>query len=176
MIFHTNFIGQLQQHNYWLYKILDDVIAENKHIRSIVEIGTGNGALTLVLGLWGLRLNIPVVSVDINQDRCAPIGSVLNTLQVLRLNVDERSQECTDAILKHVDSQPCLMICDGGNKVWEVNHWCKLLPKNSILAAHDWSNEIKEADVLDAEAKYITPLHKGTWLEENVQMAWWRVK
>ena len=36
---HTTFIGQLMQHNYWLYNIVDQVMLNNPQIKSIVEIG-----------------------------------------------------------------------------------------------------------------------------------------
>lgn len=43
------FVGQYIRHNYYEYYMLDDIIENNPQIKSIIEIGTGNGALTMVL-------------------------------------------------------------------------------------------------------------------------------
>ena len=58
------FIGQEMQHNYYLYYTIDNIMIDNPNISGIVEIGTGFGALTTFLGLWGINRNIPVLSVD----------------------------------------------------------------------------------------------------------------
>lgn len=173
-MWHTNFIGVRQQHNYWLYKVLDEVMQANSQIRSIVEIGTGNGALTMVLGLWGVKLSVPVLSVDINQGLSAKIHAVLDRIGVARLEADERGDTCRDAITACIAGKPCLLICDGGNKPEELRTWAPRLPAGSVIAGHDWSVEIHDEDV--ANITNIEPLFPEKWMEENVQMAWWTIK
>lgn len=173
MEWHTNFIGQRQQHCYWLYKILDDVISANPQIRSITEIGTGGGALTIVLGCWGARLSIPVLTNDINPKGQAPVKEVLARLGVKSLALDETGPEFINTINKHINSKPTLMICDGGFKAKEVNYWASRIPKGSVISAHDWGIEIGDKDV--AGLTMLKPLIQDKWLEENVRMAWWAV-
>lgn len=173
---HTKFVGQRQQHNYWLYEVLGRVIEKNPQIKSIVEIGTGNGALTLVLGLWACRLNLILLTLDINPSQAEPISKVLDKLSVKRITLDEFSPVAIDSIRKHIGQEPCLMICDGGNKPRELNLWASMLPKGSIITGHDWTVEIQESDVKDMEERLCEPIHKEWWLEKNIQMAFWKVK
>ena len=51
---YKTFLGQHQQHTYWLYKVIDDIITDNPQLRRFVEIGTGAGALSVVLGLHAI--------------------------------------------------------------------------------------------------------------------------
>jgi len=61
---HTHFIGQHMQHNYWLYAIIDRVMMANPQIRSVVELGTGAGAVSTVFGLWGIKKEMSVLTID----------------------------------------------------------------------------------------------------------------
>lgn len=168
---HTTFLGVRQQHNYWLYKMLDDVIARSPHIGSIVEIGTGGGALTAVLGLHGLKLKIPVLSVDINQGRSLDLHDTLDAIKVKRVEIDEFSPVCFDIITKHIGYKPTLLFCDGGCKKKEVNLWAPRLPHGSIIGCHDWTVEVQPDDVKDLTN--IIPVFESCWNENNVQTAWW---
>ena len=79
---HITFVGQYMQHNYWLYHMLDNIIENNPQIKSIVEIGTGYGALTTVLGLYGIKKNIPVFTVDIYPKFSQSVWPIFKALNV----------------------------------------------------------------------------------------------
>ena len=166
---HTSFIGQLMQHNYWLYKIVDDVIKE-REIHSIVEIGTGRGALTSVFGLWGLKKNIPVLSID--RDSSFYDKKLLSKLNVRLFVGDEFSEETKQEILKTVNDKPTWIYCDGGNKMKEFLTFAPLIPSGSIISAHDLGVEFNSDLALSSIGPGIVePYKKELWMDLNVQLA-----
>lgn len=169
---HTSFVGQYMQHNYWVYAIIDRVLMANPTIRSIIEIGTGSGALTSVFGLWGVKRNHPVLTIDkeMRHDR-----TILDKLGVKYLQADEFSQEAQAAIINTVNRMPTLLYCDGGCKSKEIQHYARYIPKGSIIAVHDLGAEFNHE--IDAEAMVpflIEPYQESWWMEANVQLALYR--
>lgn len=169
---HTTFIGQWMQHNYWLYAIVDRIMIANAHIGSIVEIGTGAGALTTVLGLWGIKRGIPVLTIDqeMRHDR-----KLLDHLRVQYLQADEWSDQAVSAIRKTIGKMPTLLMCDGGCKSKELQTYANFAPPGSIVTAHDLGTEFSH----DVDAESLCPFvldkyHEEWWMEANVQLAIYR--
>lgn len=158
------------QHNYWLYAVLDKIINENKDIQSIVEIGTGCGALTSFFGLWGINLDIPVLSIDIQPDFYNQ--KILNFLGVNLLVADEFEQTTIDKILETINHKKALLYCDGGNKTKEFLIFSQLLPLNSIVAVHDLGVEFNpELAVKELNIDILEPYKLEYWNELNIQLA-----
>jgi len=163
------------QHNYRLYHIAGDIIQANPQIKSIVELGTGRGALTMFLGLWGLRLGIPVVSTDITDGRCKEILHVLKAINVEFIQADEFDPATDKILLSKINELPTLFFCDGAKKNWELNHWATLLPRQSIIAAHDFGVEFMPSDITPETAKLISPIAPERWMEMNSQTAFYKI-
>jgi len=168
---HITFIGQYMQHNYWLYHVLDDIIENNPQIKSIVEIGTGHGALTTVLGLYGIKKNISVFTVDINPKLSQPVWSIFKALNVRNHDGNVFSDVIISKIDSIINSQPTYIICDGGNKPKEFNFWVPKIPIGSIISAHDWGVEISTNDTKDMVDKYLIQYKQERWDEMNIQFA-----
>jgi hypothetical protein len=169
---HTSFVGQGMQHNYWLYAIVDRIMTANGQIRSIVEIGTGAGALTMVLGLWGIKRSLPVLTIDkeMRHDR-----KLLDHLRVKYLQADEWSEQAAEAIRRTIGRQPTLLMCDGGCKSKELQTYSKYASPGSIVTAHDLGAEFNHE--IDAEQLCPFVLEKyqeNWWMEANVQLAIYR--
>lgn len=171
---HLSFVGQYQQHNYYLHYVIDEILKNNPQIKSIIELGTGYGALTLVLGLWGIKLNIPVVSVDIAPEKYQPIAKVLETLKVEMLVKDQFAQETIDYLKAKIGSEPTLFICDGAVKDWEFNTWTPIVPDNSIIAAHDYMTECHPQGIKEVAERYCEPYRPELWEKLNVQFVIYR--
>ena len=168
------FIGNRMQHNYYLYYMIDEIILDNLDIRGIVEIGTGYGALSTVLGLWGIANNIPVLTVD---SRKVHDEEVFKALKINFIQADEFSEELKNKINSFINrlNYPIFFVCDGGDKVREFNLWTPLLRPNSIIAVHDWTTELEYSDIKDTAEKYCTPYKQERWNEMNVQLATFKV-
>lgn len=167
---HTTLLGGYMQHNFWLYAVVDRVMLANPQIQSIIEIGTGSGCLTTIFGLWGFHRKIPVATLDIvNRHN----SEVLKHLGVEFLQIDETSKEAQDAILERIAGKPTWLFCDGGCKSREFKQFAPLIPKDSIISAHDLGMEFRHA--VDAEPlcaqKIVEPYHPEWWMEMNIQLA-----
>lgn len=170
-VWHKTFVGQYMQHNYWLYYILDDIIGNNQQIRSIVEIGTGHGALAIVLGLHGIKKNIHVFTVDKNPKLSQPVWPIFKTLNVQYHNGDAFSDAIISKIKTVINNRPTYIICDGGNKPKEFNFWAPRIPVDSVISAHDWKVEISMNHIKDIVDKYLQPYKPEKWTEMNIQFA-----
>ena len=170
---HTSFIGQNQQHTFWLYAIVDRVMKEVPDLRTIIELGTGAGALSCVFGLWGIERGIPVHTVD-KVMRHKP--RLLAHLGVVYHEQDIFAPEIKGLIEDAAAAGPLWLFCDGGNKKLELQTYAPLLPSGSIVSAHDLGVEFHHARDAAAlcEAGILVPFHPEWWMEGNVQLALYR--
>ncbi len=168
---HLTFAGQYMRHNYYEYYVLDDIIGNNPQIKSIIEIGTGNGALTMVLGLHGVKKDIPVFTVDTNPNLSKPVWPVFKALGVQFHNGNVFSDDIINKINSIINNRPTYIICDGGNKPKEFNFWAPKMPVDSIMSAHDWGVEISMKHIKDVVDKYLQPYKPERWTEMNIQFA-----
>jgi len=166
---HTTFLGRPMQHNYWLYFIIDDVIMHNQQIKAIIEIGTGYGAITIVLALWALKMEIPIYSIDLNDT--LNDGALLHKLRVQYKTMDEFNSNTREEIIKWASVGPVYLYCDGANKAWEFNTFVPLLTSGSVISVHDWGNECTYPMIQETMNKYCSPYNESRWLEMNVQLA-----
>ncbi len=160
---HKTFLGAKQQHTYWLYKIIDDVLMDNPQICRFVEIGTGQGALSVILGLHALQRNGHLITFDTNS-RHRKVETIFNRLEVIYYKIDCFSSEAKDIMEGHIKGQPTLFFCDGDHKPEEFNTFVPMLPPGSIIAAHDYSVEIQDSDLEKAIREYsLEPLCPKEW-------------
>lgn len=167
---HLNFIGQYQQHNYYLYYVIDRIMSKNPQITKIIELGTGYGALTMVLGLWGIKRSIPVYTVDIAPVKIKPIEPILQRLDVQVLTKDIYAQNTINDLQKIINNEPVLLVCDGLDKSIEINTWVPLLPIHSIICGHDYRTECIPEKIKDITEKHCEPFEPENWEKLNVQL------
>ena len=162
---HKLFLGVRQQHNYMLYQFIDDVL-KNTSIERFVEIGTGAGALSVVLGLHAVIRDTHLLTLD-TQVRGGKyrLDKVFDALEIEF--VQEDCFENVERILKHIDGKPCFFFCDGGNKSKEFNTFAPLLPAGSIIAVHDYETKEIRAKDIEEVAKAFTPVLEKYWREEK---------
>ncbi len=161
---HNNFLGVRQQHNYMLYKFIDDVLRHDP-IDRFVEIGTGSGALSVILGLHAVQRGTHLLTFDIQiRGRKPTLDKVFDAL-----GIEFVQEDCFDNIervLNYIDGRPCFFFCDGGNKPKEFNTFAPLLPADSIIAVHDYmTKEVSPEDISKA-TKGFTPILEQYWREE----------
>jgi cephalosporin hydroxylase len=165
------FCGQRMGHNYYAYYMIDQIMIQNPQIKGIVEIGTAHGALTTVLGLWGIKRNIPVLSLDRNgrlHDK-----TIFDRLGIEFIEADENSEMVAKKIIG-MCHDPIFIYCDGGNKPREFNDWAPIIRPGSVIAVHDWGVEIGPEDVNESIELYgFEPFMPERWERMNVQMAIW---
>lgn len=173
------FLGIRQSHAYWMYKVIDDVLNENKQIKGIIEIGTGRGALSIFLGLECYERGLkPLLTYDI-----LPLMREPRLFKLLGIKFNIRDcyhKDSIQEITEYIDS-PILFFSDNGNKVRDFNYFIKLLPKGSVFASHDWqsiaSAKLTEKNTRDNVIKYgLVPLYKEQWdgPPDYIKTCFWR--
>jgi len=175
------FLGIGQAHTYWLYQVIDDILNENQQIRGIIEIGTYRGALSVFLGLECYERELkPLLTFDIKEFFSRRTLRYLPRLFEL-LEVDFVLQDCFSKksikkIKGYLDA-PVFFVCDGGNKAREFNKFAPLLPKGSIIAAHDWPREVWYAQVRDTANEFgFFPIKIEDWCTppDYIFMSFWK--
>lgn len=158
---HKTFLGKKQGHIYWLYAIIDEILNENPRIKGIIEIGTFRGALSMFLGLECYERKFrPLLTFDIKKRELPRLFGLLKIDFVLQ---DCFAEESIEKIKQYLDI-PVFFVCDGGNKVREFKQFAPLLPKNSIIAVHDWPREAYYACIKDTVKELrLIPLKAETW-------------
>ena len=163
------FIGCTMQHEWPIYDVLNDILLPNSHVESIVEIGTGHGALTLVLGLFGLKLDAPVLTIDINPDLSADALPLFERIGITRYIGDEYAEDTQQVIEDWIGGEPTYCLCDGHNKDHELRLWSKRIPVTSIISVHDWLDAVLPARVPEE----LEPCRPDDW--DKARLATWRV-
>lgn len=144
------FAGQLTQHNFYTYHVISRILAANQQVKSIIELGTGHGALTLYLKLWAARLGVEIHTFDVNafvKDDGA--DQMFYRLGIHRHIMDVQSDATKRLVVDIMDNKPAYIVCDNGNKPLEFVTYAPLLASRSVISAHDWgpAGEIRPEDV-----------------------------
>jgi len=127
------------QQNHHTYEVFYNFMDEVKPKR-ILEIGTGMGGFTMSLKLFAeeLELDIDIRSYDIN-------GSFMyNTL--LENGVDARLENIFDGdnvdteVIEYIQSEgTTVVLCDGGNKIFEFRVLSEYIKSGDFIFAHDYA-------------------------------------
>lgn len=164
-----NFVGCEMQHEWSLHGTLNDIILPNSHVETIIEIGTGYGALTLVLGLFGLKISAKVFTIDINPEISNDALPLFEHLKITRLIANEHIDETHEIMRSWFGNKPTYLLCDGQNKDHELRLWSHQLPEKSIISVHDWPDAVKPHRVPES----LTPYRPEDW--EKARLATWTV-
>lgn len=167
----TQFCGIEMSHNYYVYHILSVNVASHPQIRSLVELGTGQGGLSAFCGVLGLRFGLPVHSFDICREFGSNTERFLQRLGVTFHQVDVFCAEGRDRVQQIVAGRPTYLICDDGDKRREFAAYAPLLPAGSLISVHDLGCEFLPEDAL---MPGLQPVDPSEWFKYNCQFATWR--
>lgn len=173
------FLGRLQSHTYWMYKVIEDVLNGNRQVKGIIEIGTGRGALSMFLGLECFERGLkPLLTYDILSVREPKLFKLLKIRYIVR---DCYHEDSIREMKEYIDGYPIMFFSDNGNKIRDFNYFIRLLPKGSVFASHDWesiaSMKLTEKNTRDNVIKYgLIPLHKEEWdgPPDYIKTCFWR--
>ncbi len=162
------FLGVRQQHTNAMYSYVDDILYNNPQIEKFVEIGTGGGAFSVILGLHAVQRGSHLLTYDIQIRGHKPkVDSVFDKLGVEF--VEEDVFENVKNIQKHMDGKPTFFFCDGGDKRKELEVFAPLLPSGSVIAVHDYGDEILPEDVRKHTVGW-TPILEDFWTDTTVEL------
>ncbi len=163
---------------YAFEQMLLQLECEGRPAARIVEIGTGYGGLTVMLGLWGVAHNTKMHTYDIRTD--VDNSKVFRTLAIDAHIANVFDIDTTREIERCIQ-QPgtTLLLCDGGEKVREFNLLAPMLKPGDIIMAHDYWPDAESFDrevrhrlwgwleITDADAQEIAKVfHLEPFLQE----------
>jgi len=116
---------------YLFSQLLADIRPER-----IIELGTGLGGLTALLGLYGHTHECHVVTYDndAKDERYVELFAFLGVDRRVQ-DIFEKQGEIEDMI---GEEGTTLLLCDNGNKVREVNVFANALKIGDVIMAHDY--------------------------------------
>lgn len=150
------FAGQLMQHNFYTYHVISRVLEANPKVKSIIELGTGHGALTLYLKLWAARLGVEIHTFDVhNWIKQEGVDKMFERLGIHVHIESVFNEQVIQKIKDIINGEPTYIVCDNGNKPKEFALYAPLLPSGSVISAHDWgkNGEIRPQDVEEVVLK-----------------------
>lgn len=145
---------------------------------NIVEIGTNNGGFTIALGIHAWAIKAQIHTFDITQ---APNEDFLPLAAVLPISFHKLDcfSEKGEKLIREIIQRPgtTYLLCDGGDKPKEFNHFAEFMKPGDVIAAHDYSvkeewwpwREVKLCQVQDAIMRHdLSP-----FMQEHFDMAAW---
>lgn len=125
--------------------VFEQILCSEK-IGNIVELGTGNGALSLYFLCWALNKEARFTTFDkIKLWENNKLFRLLNLQQhFIQLNIFKEQSVVIQAIRS---DQKTLLFCDNGRKSLEVELFSSFLKPKDILGVHDWKTEVHPRDI-----------------------------
>jgi cephalosporin hydroxylase len=119
------------------------------NVKSVLELGTFRGGMTLFFTLQGIARGFSIASID-NQNRGVPVEQ-LNQLGASLITMDLLSESTVEPVRELIASLPkplVLFFCDNGDKPREWSLYVPLLGPGDFAAVHDWGTEFHEHNLI----------------------------
>ena len=144
----NSFCGFKMEQSWSLIFVLNKVLNDNPDIKRIVELGTGQGGLTIYFGLMMANIRGKVLTFDTK----LPNQDWFRFITERRLPIDYRfesnfSQLAQDDVRNFIKDEKVLIFCDNGNKAREIRMYGSKLKSGDLIMAHDWGTEIREEHI-----------------------------
>lgn len=158
---HHDFFGFGMAQTWATLYVLNHFLQKHPKIKRIVELGTGDGALTF---LWGLSMkarNGKVLTYDINR----PTEMWFEVIQGMPIEfrrADVFTKDVQEEVKEFIKDEKALIFCDGGSKSKEIRIYSFFLKPEDYIMAHDWGVEILEDHLTKKE-------HFGTMFPPSVK-------
>lgn len=170
----TSVAGIGMAHNFYVHHLFSKVMDEND-IGQIVELGTYKGSMSVMLGLEGIRKQVPVYSFDISDQTTLETSRLFTTLSIKYHIMDIFEPDNRRFLEDQLSKRKTFLICDNGRKAEEFEAFGRHLPSGSVIAAHDYLTEFHDKDV-EPIAHKLEPYLKDEWNRHNCQFTMYRVK
>ena len=126
-------------------------------IKRFVELGTGNGGMSLFFFLQSHQYYFDFYTFDIKLPIMSMVGELLKLEEHFYLGdiFNENEWRVADILSTAL---PVMLYCDNGDKPKEVATFAPYLKSGDYLAVHDWKVEIKPENIPDYLEECFTEL------------------
>jgi hypothetical protein len=139
-MFRKNFLGIGMAQNQYAVPCFDNFFnsIQGTPPKQIIELGTAQGGLSILLQLYSITNNCKFITYDIKNNVFHK--SIFKSLNIdLRVSNIFNSEEEIANIIKQEGTT--VLLCDNGSKVDEFNLFAKYLKTNDFIMAHDYSHD-----------------------------------
>ena len=152
--FNTTFAG-VDISQTWQDLALWEEFFNQTEVKSVVELGTFRGGMTMFFALQSKVRGFNVTSID-HVDQGAPIDQLKN-LGVTLLTLDLLSDATAEPIQTLIDGlpKPTVLFIDNGNKPREWQLYVPLLQTGDYAAVHDWGTEFHEHNLTPHATQFL---------------------
>jgi len=116
-------------------------------VRSLVELGTGQGGMAIFFATQALARGADYSTFDREKLYGDDVARTLDRLgaHCHRIELFEQPDLVRGVLL--AQRKPLLLFCDDGDKPREVRTFASSLAAGDYLAVHDWNAEIRASDI-----------------------------
>lgn len=131
----TTFCGRRMSQTWDDLRLYEKVLNAHPDLKSIIELGTEQGGLSHYLH-----------SQTVNRDM------MFHTFDIVKPELPVPGWQKVD-VLREAEKvvsffhRPVLLVCDDGNKPWEMVTYAPYLFPGDLMAVHDWDTEVFLAQV-----------------------------
>lgn len=168
----SKFAGVNLSCNYFVFDIMSRLVEENPQIQLICELGTHTGGMAIYLSIEALRKKIPFHTFEKDKQITRETNDLLEKLGATQHIYDVF--EYPDKVIAIIQEQPTFLICDGGDKMKEVEKFLGYLKVGSVISCHDYPLEVTDA-IFPVLAEKCIPIRPFEWSEKNAQFVSWKV-
>ncbi len=158
------------QQNYNALILLNRLICSNPDVKTIIEIGTARGGLSIFFSLCLFKRKGTVYTIDILPKEKILYYPYFKQFNTLYLNIDSIRTDAFELIKETIKDTRTLIFCDGGNKPAEFKLYSRSLKQNDIIMAHDWGTEIKQEHLERETLEMLTPFHQEEFNEHKTMI------
>ena len=159
----VRFLGSRSRvwHSYVEFIFLDQILTHN-NFNVIIELGTGNGGMTVLFAIHALRMRIPLHTIDVRQEPGEPIYQRLKKMVPIHYyQQDVFSPEAGQKIVSLIKKGRVFLYCDNGDKAKEMKTYVPHLKSGDVVLAHDKNQDIYYKDICGlVVAEGLTPFHQ----------------
>jgi len=123
---------------------------------TIIELGTGNGAMSMYLNIQARSRGMVFASYDVRVSTISQVSRLPSQLGFDAIVGNVFDDKTVDFVKKLIDKHgetPFVIFGDNGNKPMEWKVYGPLLRPGDFFVVHDWNTEFKAEDIPEAGRK-----------------------
>lgn len=145
---------------------------------AVIELGAYCGGLSVYLALQARQRNFDLFTYDLHvrPEQCNRVARMVGLPGMFR-QIDawsEAGQAEIQGVIDDAENHPLLLLCDGGDKAYEVNLYLPRLQPGDVLGVHDWGAEIAAGDMVPHLSRLEPLLHQEAQTIGSL-LRFWRV-
>jgi len=170
----TTYLGVRAQ-QLWTDLVIWEKFFQEQPIKSVIELGTLKGGMSLFLLAQCMQRGIEFWTMDMNTEPDdTPVAQALGLKRrFLRMNIFGDGQPWIEQMIASTLFKPLLLFCDGGNKVAEVLTFSPMLKTGDFVVVHDWMWEIGPKN-LEGQIPFLEPVYLLECEALNSMTRFWR--